>query len=95
MDRVHRMGQTKQVTVYRLISRGTVEERIIKRATQKNEVSWQYNLSMTNCMLFVIPSRNSWIHTHGHSADTQDGDIGRVISARCAQVIRSRLNAAR
>ena len=44
MDRVHRMGQTKQVTVYRLISRGTVEERILNRATQKNEVSWQYNI---------------------------------------------------
>ncbi|KAI1339430.1 SNF2 family N-terminal domain-containing protein [Xylariaceae sp. FL0016] len=38
MDRAHRLGQTKQVTVYRLITRGTIEERIRKRAQQKEEV---------------------------------------------------------
>ncbi|KAK4233770.1 INO80-like protein [Achaetomium macrosporum] len=38
MDRAHRLGQTKQVTVYRLITRGTIEERIRKRAMQKEEV---------------------------------------------------------
>lgn len=38
MDRAHRLGQTKQVTVYRLITRGTIEERILKRAKQKEEV---------------------------------------------------------
>ncbi|RKF56693.1 putative DNA helicase INO80 [Erysiphe neolycopersici] len=38
MDRAHRLGQTKQVTVYRMITRGTIEERIRKRALQKEEV---------------------------------------------------------
>ena len=38
MDRAHRLGQTKQVTVYRLITRSTIEERIRKRALQKEEV---------------------------------------------------------
>ena len=38
MDRAHRLGQTRQVTVYRLITHGTVEERIRKRALQKEEV---------------------------------------------------------
>ncbi|KAG6189352.1 putative DNA helicase ino80 [Claviceps purpurea] len=38
MDRAHRLGQTKQVTVYRLITRGTIEERIRMRALQKEEV---------------------------------------------------------
>ncbi|ORX73943.1 hypothetical protein DL89DRAFT_219951, partial [Linderina pennispora] len=38
MDRAHRLGQTKQVVVYRLITRGTVEERILQRARQKDEI---------------------------------------------------------
>ena len=35
MARVHRIGQTKTVHVYRLITRGTVEERMIQRAEKK------------------------------------------------------------
>lgn len=38
MDRAHRLGQTKQVTVYRLIVKGTIEERILQRAREKSEV---------------------------------------------------------
>ena len=38
MDRAHRLGQTKQVTVYRLICRGTIEERILERAREKSEI---------------------------------------------------------
>ncbi|KAG0597031.1 hypothetical protein M758_UG305700 [Ceratodon purpureus] len=38
MDRAHRLGQTKEVTVYRLICKGTVEEKIMQRANQKNTV---------------------------------------------------------
>lgn len=35
MDRAHRIGQTKPVTVFRLVSEGTVEEKIIERADRK------------------------------------------------------------
>lgn len=35
MARVHRIGQKKTVHVYRLISAGTVEERIVERAEKK------------------------------------------------------------
>ncbi|KAJ6847284.1 DNA helicase INO80-like [Iris pallida] len=38
MDRAHRLGQTKEVTVYRLICKDTVEEKILQRASQKNTV---------------------------------------------------------
>ncbi|KAI9202102.1 SNF2 family N-terminal domain-containing protein [Polychytrium aggregatum] len=38
MDRAHRLGQTKQVTVYRLITSATIEERILMRAKQKDEI---------------------------------------------------------
>jgi len=34
-DRAHRIGQTKEVTVYQLITRNTVEERVFHRAQQK------------------------------------------------------------
>ncbi len=38
MDRAHRLGQTKQVTVYRLIVNGSIEERILQRANEKSEI---------------------------------------------------------
>lgn len=38
MDRAHRLGQTKQVTVYRLLTRNTIEERMRDRAKQKEQV---------------------------------------------------------
>ncbi|XP_063931599.1 chromatin-remodeling ATPase INO80-like isoform X2 [Zophobas morio] len=38
MDRAHRVGQTRQVTVYRLVAKGTIEEKILQRAQQKSEI---------------------------------------------------------
>merc|ERR1719291_1019357 len=38
MDRAHRLGQTRQVTVYRLVCKGTIEERILQRAREKEEI---------------------------------------------------------
>ena len=35
MGRVHRIGQSKKVDVYRLVSTGTIEERMLQRA-EKN-----------------------------------------------------------
>ncbi len=40
MDRCHRIGQTKPVTVYRLLSKSTVEERIIERQTIKLKLDY-------------------------------------------------------
>lgn len=38
MDRVHRLGQTKDVTVYRLITKRSIEEKVMERANKKNEM---------------------------------------------------------
>lgn len=39
MDRAHRLGQERPVTVYRLISPGTIEERMLVRAQQKSRIN--------------------------------------------------------
>ncbi|KAG9390099.1 DNA helicase INO80 [Carpediemonas membranifera] len=38
MDRCHRLGQTKQVTVYRLVTTGSVEEQVLDRAESKGVI---------------------------------------------------------
>ncbi len=35
MDRAHRIGQTKQVTVYRFVTENAIEEKVLERAAQK------------------------------------------------------------
>ncbi len=74
MDRAHRLGQTKQVTVYRLICKGTIEERILQRAREKSEVNHiklqtinRYNVLRaytTDCYSFEIDLPNfNLLHT--------------------------------
>merc|ERR1712151_593500 len=41
-DRVHRLGQTREVIVYYLVCRGTVEEMVLKRALSKMELDQQF-----------------------------------------------------
>lgn len=38
MDRAHRIGQRKQVIIYRLVTEGSVEEKIVERAARKLKV---------------------------------------------------------
>ena len=37
-DRAHRIGQTKVVTVYRLVAAGTIEEKILELKEKKREL---------------------------------------------------------
>ena len=47
MARVHRIGQEKKVHVYRMVTRGTVEERIIQRAEKKLYLDQMVNRGST------------------------------------------------
>jgi SNF2 family DNA or RNA helicase len=38
-DRAHRIGQTRPVTVYRMITRGTVEEKVVSLQRKKREIA--------------------------------------------------------
>jgi SNF2 family DNA or RNA helicase len=38
-DRAHRIGQTRPVTVYRLVARGTIEERILELHRTKRDLA--------------------------------------------------------
>jgi SNF2 family DNA or RNA helicase len=38
-DRAHRIGQTRPVTVYRLVTRGTIEEQIVALHAEKRELA--------------------------------------------------------
>ncbi|MBP6604020.1 MAG: SWF/SNF helicase family protein, partial [Verrucomicrobiales bacterium] len=38
-DRAHRIGQTRPVTIYRLITKGTIEEKIVSLHHQKRELA--------------------------------------------------------
>jgi SNF2 family DNA or RNA helicase len=38
-DRAHRIGQTRPVTVYRLLTRGTVEEKVVRMQAGKRELA--------------------------------------------------------
>lgn len=55
-DRCHRIGQTKPVIVFRLISTGTIDERIVTRAQAKRKLekviiqAGQYYVFQFGCM---------------------------------------------
>ena len=37
-DRAHRIGQTKPVLVYRMVTRGTIDQKIVERAAAKRKL---------------------------------------------------------
>ena len=77
MDRAHRLGQTKQVTVYRLVVKGTVEEHILQRAEEKSEVG----VTLVSCDADYV--------AYTVTIDTKDGNHWRRIQTRLTEAKRS------
>lgn len=48
-DRCHRIGQTRDVHIYRLISQHTIEENIFKKAQRKVGFSLEAHLCLPHC----------------------------------------------
>ena len=54
MDRAHRLGQTRQVTVYRLITKGTIDERIVQLARVKKDVKFSIPHKSKDLIVFQV-----------------------------------------
>lgn len=76
MDRAHRLGQTRQVTVYRLLVRGTIEERMRDRAKQKEQVQQVVMEGKTqekNIKTIEVGENDSEVTREGSKSISQDG----------------------
>jgi SWI/SNF-related matrix-associated actin-dependent regulator of chromatin subfamily A member 5 len=51
MARVHRIGQTKLVHIYRMVTTGSVEERVVQRAEKKLYVPDTFPQMFPQCSL--------------------------------------------
>ncbi|MES1910911.1 MAG: hypothetical protein MHM6MM_003431 [Cercozoa sp. M6MM] len=74
-DRVHRIGQTKPVTVYRLVSRDTVEERVLARAQEKLRMQTSvYTHMASNNITDILDTRelSQMLRSDGDSASSTD-----------------------
>jgi hypothetical protein len=87
MARVHRIGQTKPVHIYRLVSSGSVEERIVQRAQKKLFLDSMVNRGSTAQAISLDiklekerkKSKND-IHD-GTEADADNVDMSTMLSA--------------
>ena len=57
MDRAHRIGQTKQVKVFRLVTENSVEERVVERAEMKLRLERAWNSLSVQARIQLLPKR--------------------------------------
>ncbi|GAA5829787.1 hypothetical protein JCM11251_007878 [Rhodosporidiobolus azoricus] len=89
MDRAHRIGQTKQVYVFRFVTENAVEEKVLERAAQKlrlDQLVIQQGRAQQN---IKAPNKDDLVDMIQHGADkiidssvrmTVDDDIDAIIS---------------
>jgi len=80
MARVHRIGQTRTVHIYRLVTVGTVEERIVQRAQKKLFLDSLVNRGSTSQALALDELQQSSKQLSA-STDADDMDMGAMMSA--------------
>lgn len=68
MDRAHRIGQKKQVKVFRLVTDNSVEEKILERATQKLRLD----------QLVIQQSRNGVANKEAKKGDSKDALLSMI-----------------
>ena len=57
MDHAHHLGQTCQVTVYRLITKGTIDKHIVQLARVKKDASVSFSGDMLLLMKLLLGAR--------------------------------------
>ncbi|EDQ91793.1 uncharacterized protein MONBRDRAFT_689, partial [Monosiga brevicollis MX1] len=70
--RAHRIGQTKQVNIYRLVSKSTVEEDILQRAKQKMVLDHLVIQRMDTTGSSLLPSQSAKSNRPTYSANELD-----------------------
>jgi len=56
-DRAHRIGQTKPVLIFRLVSAHTIETKIMQRAAQKRQL--EALVIAKGTIVFLLPEKQS------------------------------------
>lgn len=79
MDRAHRLGQTRPVTVYRLITAGTIEERIQSTAAAKTHVQRQVMAEETAAGAADAAAGAGTAPTVGEAEEEDEGSAAMLV----------------
>lgn len=75
MARVHRIGQKNIVHIYRLVSSGSVEERIVQRAQQKLFLDSMINRGSTSHALAIDEEADSDVELEGNATLDDEDEV--------------------